>query len=247
METHPRHMPWHGKLADTLIADWQEGLQSLEFAEAWHEACVAFRVVMSHAQHRQFPLSDEESHELWRDAAPAILAYRDAYQRFRAFLPRYVPQIVAVYGRNADELLYGLLLHHCQLTPPPGLGERVERLAPDNPLRLTPEGAMVEWEKAKSKHLLQVQQYLRSFEIPKKGGRPRKPSKPVEDMPSGPTGSPAQTAQAYQLHLNGAPWHEIAAQLGITYNAHDAQDRKRIREHINRLIFSEKKRMNQKK
>jgi hypothetical protein len=241
METLPRRMPWHRKLADTVGAEWQQALQSPEFAEAWHEACAAFRVAMAHAQHRQFPLSDEESEQLWQDASPAILAYRDSYQRFMAFLPRYVPQIVAVYGRHVDELLYGLLLHHCQITPPPGLGERVERLAPDNPLRLTPEGALVGWDEAKSRHLFQVQQYQRSFELPKRPGRRKKTSSADRVKPSGRRLDPAQAALAYQLHVDGKDWPMIAARIGIAYNAHDPQDRERTRKRIDRLIFAGKK------
>jgi len=70
MDSLPRWMPWHGKLADTIIAEWQQAMQCPEFFGAWQETCATFRAVILRAQHRQFPMSEYESDELWQEALP---------------------------------------------------------------------------------------------------------------------------------------------------------------------------------
>jgi len=234
MESVPRFMPWHRKLADTVVAEWQQALQSPAFAEAWHEACAAFRAVMTHAQHRPFPLSDEESEQLWQDASPAILAYRDSSQRFMAFLPRYVPQLVAVYGRHVDELLYGVLLHQCHITPPPGVGERVERLAPDNPLRLTPEGTLAGWQEATEVDLMALKLYKASVRPTRKRGR-KKAAMPKHG-PSQSRLDPGLATEAYHMAEDHQPWQLIARKLLPQLNLHDRRQAEQARKKVARLI-----------
>jgi hypothetical protein len=157
MDSPPRWMPWHRKLVDTVIAEWQRAMQSPEFSGAWQKTRATFHVAMACAPHRQFPLSDKEWDELWEDPSPAMHVFLAAFQQFKAIMPRYIPKTISLYGLNMDRLLRGALLQHCRVTPPPDLGNRLERLSPDNPLRPTPEGALVPWgEEVSNKHYLRL-------------------------------------------------------------------------------------------
>jgi hypothetical protein len=91
-----------------------------------------------------------------------------------------------------------------------------------------------------------VQNYDRSFELPKKPGRPKKAQKTGKTKPPRRRIDPVMAARARQLKDDGMHWSEIAILLDIPYDPHDPRDRERTRQKIERRIYAGKKLVSEK-
>ena len=151
-----------------------------------------------------------------------IKRYRSDYDAWFQELNSRVPALIHMFGSKLELWLW--VWFHNQAGAPvpewlPPIPE-LEHLGPDNPLAMGPDGDVQHSNRASGQHLLQLRDYHRSFRPAQKAGRPPK--------------EVGLAIRAYQLHLDGKHWTDIAQELfgPLPYG----QERERLRGHIRRLL-----------
>ena len=106
--------------------------------------------------------------------------------------------------------------------------DRIDHHLPDNPITITPEGAVEGWGTADMPHFQQLRDYRSSL---RPAGKPGRPPKDVE-----------LAAVVYAKDLDGKHWKEIARTVGLRdhegrpYDLYDPKDAKRAYSRVRALI-----------
>jgi hypothetical protein len=185
-----------------------------------------------------FPLDREQSLVLLQQAAVDIAALSACLDTFVELAQVHASTVTGCYGRYLRDILWCKLYETAVLPAPAPFpwGHKLERLAPDNPLILTPQGTLAGWQEATGKHYLQVQNYRASLTPGRRPGRPKGAKARKKHAPSQSRIDPTLAARAYHMALDGAHWTEIARVLLPTHNLYDPTQSAQARGRVSRLI-----------
>src|SRR5262249_28623241 len=110
-----------------------------------------------------------------------------------------------------------------------------ERLSPDNPLMLTPDGTLAGWNKdTRKSDYFALELYKSSMRPTMKRG-PKKKDKPKHETSQGRL-DPLEAERAYHMDEQGTHWKVIARELLPELNLNDRRKAEQARKRIDRLI-----------
>ena len=179
--------------------------------------------------------------ELAGDVEPQVAALRATPDDFRSSLGKLAeavrecsPALRHVYTEDRLRELLGAVTHAFlaiawgvdpeQYVAVP---DSIDHFLPDNPLTITPEGAVAGWESADMPHFQQLRDHRTSLRPPGQLGRP-----PKEE---------ALARKVYAMVRAGQHWTEIVRAVGLRdkegqqYNLYDSAARKSAYSHYDRL------------
>lgn len=227
-------MQWHKDLQVLMLSE----LMHPEIQTAWLNTIVAWRQVITHASGQTFLLNHEQSMALWEQSAEETATLYTCMEQLRRLISQYAHKVELCYGPYLMESLWGGLFHAMVLDPPapPPWGQRIHRLAPDNPLTLTSDGTLAGWEEANEKHFWQFRNYKASLKPANSPGRPKGAKNRKDRSTPQARIDPQQAAQACQMHLDGVHWTVIARHVLPSSNLNDRRHRAQARSQVMRRI-----------
>jgi hypothetical protein len=215
-------MPWHTKLKESLQAEIQALPADNELIVAWHNLARRLKALLP-----RFPID-------YRDD-PDVSSFRTDFERLLRLFHTHAPRMAAVYGKNLPLWAMHELCRAGGIESDFLPAARIERLSPDNPLTVTPDGTLAGWEAASVPHYAALSMYKDSLRPPQKRGRKKRlaPRPAAQALRL----DPVLATKVYQRSMDGAKWEVIAKQYLPEYDLRDKLRRDAARKKIGRLIY----------
>jgi hypothetical protein len=154
----------------------------------------------------------------------SIAQYQADYNALAAIVGLYEPDAAHLFGSKLERWIWVWFHNHAGVDIPANLAPvfELDHLGPDNPIELQPDGDARHTNIATAKHLHELRDYHRSFQLP---GRVGRPPENIE-----------LALEAFYSYRNGKHWMEIAKEIFHLDTLPYGAERERIRGWIRRLI-----------